>query len=163
MVSGQLLKTFRERHEWRNLFESMRLFYVAATRAEDYLILSGASSRRIKLDGKAETWLTWLMKALELSEDVTAGLLSISESLRVNVFVNLASDVKATGSIGPDDPVTSHPRTAHGDWSEAEFPLMKKLEPERTPFSDESGTAPVTVDKSVKLRRALHRFSVHSC
>ena len=134
MVSGQLLKTFRERHEWRNVFESMRLFYVAATRAEDYLILSGASARRIKLDGKAETWLTWLMKALELSEDVTAGRLSINEGLKVSVFINLASEVKATGSVSVSDPIISRRRTEHGDWSEAQFPLMKELEPERGRF-----------------------------
>ena len=36
-------RTFEQRHAWREQFESMRLLYVAGSRAEDRLILSGVT------------------------------------------------------------------------------------------------------------------------
>ncbi|HEU4766539.1 MAG TPA: UvrD-helicase domain-containing protein, partial [Pyrinomonadaceae bacterium] len=41
LVGGRTFSFFEKRYAYRELFESMRLLYVAATRAEDRLILSG--------------------------------------------------------------------------------------------------------------------------
>src|SRR2546422_8519059 len=43
MVRGAFLDELQQRAGWREEFESMRLLYVAATRAKDRLILSGRS------------------------------------------------------------------------------------------------------------------------
>lgn len=160
MVGGQLLKFFRERYEWRNLYESMRLFYVAATRAEDYLILSGASAKRIKLDGKGKSWLTWTMTALELTEHFAAGLLSVNDKLAVNLFVNLADEVSAKEAVDKTVPDEVELQFTPTELVESQFPLMKALDPERAPFVDEGGALTTPIATNVKLRRALHRFSV---
>ena len=43
LVAGCTFTNFEQRHAWREQFESMRLLYVAASRAEDRLILSGVT------------------------------------------------------------------------------------------------------------------------
>ena len=48
-VAGCTFSELEKRHAWREQFESMRLLYVAATRAEDRLILSGAAEELSKL------------------------------------------------------------------------------------------------------------------
>ncbi len=54
----------------REIAESRRLFYVAATRAQDYLIISSYVEKTENVSGK-DTWLGWLWDALEL--DSTSG------------------------------------------------------------------------------------------
>ena len=44
MVAGSTFELFNQRSQWRDAFESMRLLYVAATRAQDRLILSGVTN-----------------------------------------------------------------------------------------------------------------------
>ena len=43
LVAGCTFNRFEQRNAWREQFESMRLLYVAATRAQDRLILSGTT------------------------------------------------------------------------------------------------------------------------
>ena len=54
----------RERAKNRTEAEEQRLFYVATTRARDYLILSGTADKK----GKAPCWLNWMLDALGISE-----------------------------------------------------------------------------------------------
>ncbi len=71
-ASNQLVKPFAHRRadqldKLRQEAERRRLLYVAATRAQDYLIISGKGT--VKDQGvKARGWLGWLIEALELSE-----------------------------------------------------------------------------------------------
>ena len=160
IVGGLALESFRERDEWRNLFESMRLFYVAATRAEDRLILSGASSRQINPDGKSETWLKWVTTALGATGELIGGPLDVNDKVRVNIFVGLADEIVARLPPAPTVSITAQPRSLDADSIERRFPLLRALDPERTPFVDEEGTDPIAADLSIKLRRSLHRFSV---
>ncbi len=51
----------------RETAERKRLLYVAATRAQDYLLLSGMRQN------KKDTWISWLDAALELGEDLDIG------------------------------------------------------------------------------------------
>ena len=67
-VAGCTFANFEQRHAWREQFESMRLLYVAASRAEDRLILSGVTEDIAGLSTKNDSWLKWIWQALELSD-----------------------------------------------------------------------------------------------
>jgi len=134
-VRGALFNELRQRNRWREEFESMRLLYVAATRAEDRLILSGAVAQRdlknlTKTD--REQWLAWIWQALELDEHAQSGVLDFS-SAQFKVTVNrepqplgLSSPAAQVGldaalekSIDPSRPF------------EELFPLLRPVPPER--------------------------------
>jgi ATP-dependent exoDNAse (exonuclease V) beta subunit len=69
VARGTTFGQLRERGGWREQFESMRLLYVAATRAEDRLIFSGATTQTELKNLQTTTrdqWLAWLWQALEL-------------------------------------------------------------------------------------------------
>src|SRR5215510_12816310 len=59
-VAGCTFSVFEKRNAWREQFENMRLLYVAATRAENRLILSGATEELAKLSGSKDSWLKWI-------------------------------------------------------------------------------------------------------
>ena len=160
MIAGLTLDTFCEKSELRDLYESMRLFYVAATRAEDCLILSGASSKQIKPDSGSESWLTWVLRALELNGDIASCLLNLDDNLQVSVFANLAADFGAAHSFSSGERISEEHPASNLEELENRFPLLQRLESEREPIVDKSGITASEDDKSVKLRRALHRFSV---
>jgi ATP-dependent helicase/nuclease subunit A len=159
MISGLALEAFRERDALRNLYESMRLLYVAATRAKDRLILSGASAKQIKLDGKSDSWLKWVMTALELDEEVAGGRLEIGDDVHVNVFLNLADEMERHRGKAEVEEVPTRELFLESESIAFEFPLLKPLSPEREPLEAGSETTS-TNDIDLRLRRALHRFSV---
>src|SRR5258708_3197841 len=67
MVRGAFLDELQRRAGWREEFEGMRLLYVAATRAEDRLIFSGAVARKSLKNlcmTEREQWLAWICQAL---------------------------------------------------------------------------------------------------
>jgi ATP-dependent helicase/nuclease subunit A len=154
-VSGLTLERLRDRAACRNIFEAMRLYYVAATRAQDRLVFSGASAREIKLDGKGQTCMKWTLSAMGLSGDPISGPVAVSDSVNIHVFRNLADEsmvrpAKAT-SVSIENELNG---TITGPF---EFPLLKPLAPERAPAA---GDNRVPVPRDVALRLALHRFSV---
>ena len=159
MISGLALEAFRERDALRSLYESMRLLYVAATRAEDRLILSGASAKPIKLDGKSDSWLKWVMTALELDEGIVGGPLEIGDEVRVNVFRNLADEIERRKKEVKIEEVSPRKLFLESESIAIEFPLLNPLSPERAQFETESDETS-TIDIDLRLRRALHRFSV---
>lgn len=59
--STMIYEEIRELHNKREYAESKRLFYVAATRARDYLVLSGEKPTR----GGSSCWRVWLDQFLE--------------------------------------------------------------------------------------------------
>ncbi|MCK5423168.1 MAG: PD-(D/E)XK nuclease family protein, partial [Deltaproteobacteria bacterium] len=63
--STMVYEEIRKLHNKREYAESKRLFYVAATRARDYLVLSGEKPKRV---GSA-CWRVWLDQFLELHPD----------------------------------------------------------------------------------------------
>jgi len=90
-VRGALFNELRQRNRWREEFESMRLLYVAATRAEDRLIFSGAlAEKELKNLTKTpkEQWLAWIWQALELDEFAQSGLLKFDETVQIQVTVD---------------------------------------------------------------------------
>ncbi|HYR77156.1 MAG TPA: UvrD-helicase domain-containing protein [Pyrinomonadaceae bacterium] len=90
-VRGSLFNQLRQRARWREEFESMRLLYVAATRAEDRLILSGAvAQKELKNLAKTEReqWLAWIWQALELTEHPQSGVLAFGEDVEIQLTVD---------------------------------------------------------------------------
>lgn len=93
-----------ERARERDLAEEKRLFYVAATRAEELLIFSGASA----FDGKSAakefyneigSWLGWLEKALEMPGPPGAGDIAIdNRGLRLRCLDGAAQSAPAPGA-----------------------------------------------------------------
>jgi ATP-dependent helicase/nuclease subunit A len=161
LVAGCTFNRFEQRHAWREKFESMRLLYVAATRAQDRLILSGTTKELNKLGAKGDTWLKWIWQTLELPAPTGSGIVNLEESetyqnAQFELMVNAADRQQASSpavlpsgsgaltrgsraQVGPSEGVAEQLAEGPGSLSEA-FPLLRPIELERD--------------------RAVHRFSV---
>ena len=107
MIGGYAHKQAERLQNLRETAERKRLLYVAATRAQDYLLLSGARQN------KKDTWMNWLDTALELGEDLNAGSnvvertwgnlrITIPEQPPADDVFNTIDDNGATGWMNPD-------------------------------------------------------------
>jgi ATP-dependent helicase/nuclease subunit A len=133
LVAGSAFTTFAERAKRREEFESMRLLYVAATRAQDRLILSGAAKDLASL---RNSWLDWVCKALGVGSDAASGFLAPAEGVDLRLTLNLLDAAPQTAN--QDDARTVQPDLMPpGD---ERFPLLESIRSERS--------------------SALHRFSV---
>lgn len=134
-VRGSLFNQLRQRGRWREEFESMRLLYVAATRAEDRLILSGAVTQK-ELKNLSQTdreqWLAWIWQALELAEYPQSGILRFGDDVAVQLTVD--REGHPAGTAGAASGRTSE-ATASLDLSqplEESFPLLQPIAAERS-------------------------------
>ncbi len=112
MVRGAFLNELQRRAGWREEFESMRLLYVAATRARDRLIFSGAvaqSSLKNLTQTESGLWLAWIWQALELGEHPQSGVLRFDDGveIRLNVDRDLSHTQKAIGAPVADKTATT--------------------------------------------------------
>lgn len=132
LVWGSTFSTFSERSKHRENFESMRLLYVAATRAQERLILSGAAK---DLTSLRNSWLGWVCKAFGVTSKAT-DMVSPADGVDLQVLLNrldqapksaekLYAAVIESDLVPPDD---------------QRFPLLDSIPSEHT--------------------NALHRFSV---
>jgi ATP-dependent helicase/nuclease subunit A len=140
-VAGLTFNRFEKRHACREQFESMRLLYVAATRAQDRLILSGTTRDLDKLGTRSGTWLHWIWQSLELPAETRTGVVDLTSDLQLQVTLNIADQqpaVRPEQSAGDDASAETVAATAQSI-AEA-FPLLGTIEAERS--------------------RAVHRFSV---
>jgi ATP-dependent helicase/nuclease subunit A len=90
-VRGALFNELRQRNRWREEFESMRLLYVAATRAEDRLILSGAVAEKDLKNlttTEREQWLAWIWQAFELNEQTESGVVKFVDDTQIRVTLD---------------------------------------------------------------------------
>lgn len=92
LVAGCTFSTFEKRHAYRELFESMRLLYVAATRAEDRLILSGATDDLPGLNRANDSWLKWIWQALELEGRTQSDVVDLADGVQLQLTINLADE-----------------------------------------------------------------------
>jgi ATP-dependent helicase/nuclease subunit A len=138
LVAGCTFTNFEKRHAWREQFESMRLLYVAASRAEDRLILSGVTEEIAALSRGNESWLKWIWQWLELQDRSRSGVVQLAPDVQLQLTVNLADE--PVEEFEP--PVDTEPQTnlASADSLQAAFPLIH-------PIGRQSGDA-------------IHRFSV---
>jgi ATP-dependent helicase/nuclease subunit A len=106
MVRGAFLDELQKRAGWREEFESMRVLYVAATRAEDRLIFSGAIARKgLKnlTETEREHWLAWIWQALELDEHPQSEVKQFGDDVRIDVRIDRAAqpESRTMPPIGP--------------------------------------------------------------
>jgi hypothetical protein len=103
LVAGLTFNRFEQRHAWREQFESMRLLYVAATRARDRLILSGTTKDLDKLGARSDTWLNWIWQSLELPVQTKNGVVDLASDLQLLVTLNIADTppaaIEASGTV----------------------------------------------------------------
>jgi ATP-dependent exoDNAse (exonuclease V) beta subunit len=140
-LAGLTFTRFEKRHALREQFESMRLLYVAATRAQDRLILSGTTKELDRLGKGSGTWLNWIWQSLELPAETRTGVVDLTNDLQLQVTLNIADEpaVEAEQNPTSDEPLVERSAATAESIAEA-FPLLGAVEPERT--------------------RAIHRFSV---
>ncbi len=137
LVAGCTFSSFEQRHAWREQFESMRLLYVAASRAEDRLIFSGVTEEIATLGSKNDSWLKWIWQALELHDRQASDVVQLDDDVELQLTVNLAESAEEFDSEPEPPPQTS---MYSADSLNEAFPLVKTLGPQ-------SGNA-------------IHRFSV---
>jgi ATP-dependent helicase/nuclease subunit A len=103
VARGAAFRRLRERSQRREQFESMRLLYVAATRAEDRLIFSGATTQNDLKNLQSTTrdqWLAWLWQALNLDEHPETGLLEFGDNAHVDLRVTREMSNRETTMAG---------------------------------------------------------------
>lgn len=125
LVAGAAYLAFVERAKRRDKFESMRLLYVAATRAQDRLILSGAAK---ELPGFPSSWLGWLCKALGISKGCEGQVLNPGDGVDVRLTMNVreATLQKAGRTVSASESPEYLTPPAHED-----FPLLEPVPAER--------------------------------
>jgi ATP-dependent helicase/nuclease subunit A len=139
LVAGLTFSRFEQRHAHREQFESMRLLYVAATRAEDRLILSGTTRDLDKVGVRSDTWLNWIWQSLELPAQSRSGVIDLNADVQLQLTLNIADEQHAI--VQRTDEVAPVAQVGEGaDSIPDAFPLLRPVEPDRD--------------------RAIHRFSV---
>ncbi|HEV8427487.1 MAG TPA: UvrD-helicase domain-containing protein [Pyrinomonadaceae bacterium] len=138
LVVGCTFTNSEQRHAWREQFESMRLLYVAASRAEDRLIFSGVTEDIASLGTKNESWLKWIWQSLELGDRRASDVVDLADDVQLQLTMNLADEPAEEFELEPESPPQTSMHSA--DSLNEAFPLVKALGPQ-------SGNA-------------IHRFSV---
>ena len=136
LVAGCTFTNFEKRHAWREQFESMRLLYVAASRAEDRLILSGVTEEIASLSRGNDCWLKWIWQSLGLQERQSSGVVELAKDVQLQLTINLAEEPVEEIEVQEEPVVSTQPADSLHDV----FPLV-------TPVDPQSG-------------KAIHRFSV---
>ncbi|HKR13984.1 MAG TPA: UvrD-helicase domain-containing protein [Pyrinomonadaceae bacterium] len=137
LVAGCTFSHFERRHAYRELFESMRLLYVAATRAEDRLILSGAIEEMASLNRSNDSWLKWIWQALELGERTQSGVVDLTPDVQLQLTLNLGDEVLPPIEPEPEEELEPGPP---GESLREVFPLLRPV--------------------NATLGSSIHRFSV---
>ncbi|HJU92161.1 MAG TPA: UvrD-helicase domain-containing protein [Pyrinomonadaceae bacterium] len=138
LVAGCTFTNFEKRHAWREQFESMRLLYVAASRAEDRLILSGVTDEIARLNATNESWLRWIWQALELGERSSSDIVELAPDVELQVTINLADE--PLEEVETETEFEPQTRIHSADSLFEAFPLIR-------PLGQQTGDA-------------IHRFSV---
>jgi ATP-dependent helicase/nuclease subunit A len=155
-VRGALFNQLQQRNRWREEFESMRILYVAATRAEDRLIFSGAVEHK-KLESitktESELWLAWIWQALELEAHSPSGIARFGDDVQIHVTIERdAPQVKA--SVTPLRSKTDESAMIDSSRSfEETFPLLQ-------PVTAEIGTGlrRFTVTQLINFQRCARQY-----
>jgi ATP-dependent helicase/nuclease subunit A len=140
-LAGLTFTRFEKRHALREQFESMRLLYVAATRAQDRLILSGTTKELDRLSRGSGTWLNWIWQSLEMPAETRTGIVNLANDVQLQLTINLADEpVIVTETKLAADEATVERNAATAESIPEAFPLLGSIEAEHS--------------------RAIHRFSV---
>jgi ATP-dependent helicase/nuclease subunit A len=127
-VRGALFNQLSQRNRWREDFESMRLLYVAATRAKDRVIFSGAVDRkRLESLDQSELWAGWLWRALDLAAHTPNSILDITDDAQIQIRIN--RDAPADQPRTVPLPETSVRQNLDRASFEETFPLLQPIAP----------------------------------
>ncbi|PWT91303.1 MAG: hypothetical protein C5B55_08330, partial [Blastocatellia bacterium] len=151
LVAGTTFTTFEKRQLWREQFETMRLLYVAATRARDRLILSGATDQLSKLGGKQDSWLKSVWQILGLENASRSGIVDINAQVHVQRTLNLGLPNNITPKA--DAIVDDKSNFAESDSLETIFPLLRSVDPERS-----RGTHRLSVTQLINYQRCARQY-----
>jgi len=124
LVAGCTFSLFERRHAYRELFESMRLLYVAATRAEDRLILSGATDELAALSRANDSWLKWIWQALGLEGRTQTDVVELADDLQLQLTINLADEPLPPVAVDPEEMLVPGPP---GESLGQVFPLRRPV------------------------------------
>ena len=124
LVAGCTFSTFEKRHGFRELFESMRLLYVAATRAKDRLVLSGATDELAALSRTNDSWLKWIWQALELEGRTQSDVVELAHDVQLRLTINLANEPLPQVEAGPEEVLDAGPP---GESLGEVFPLRRPV------------------------------------
>ena len=137
LVAGCTFSNFERRHAYRELFESMRLLYVAATRAEDRLILSGVTDELAALNRSNDSWLKWIWQSLQLEGKTETGVVDLADGVQLQLTLNLIDEPLPFVEPEPEDALEPGPP---GESLREVFPLLRAVK--------------------ATVGSAIHRFSV---
>jgi ATP-dependent helicase/nuclease subunit A len=125
LVAGCTYTNFEKRHAWREQFESMRLLYVAASRAQDRLLMSGVTDQLASLIRSNDCWLKWIWQSLELGERSSSGVVELGDDVQLQLTINLAAEVAEFEPPTQDEPQATAPPA---DSLLEAFPLIRPVE-----------------------------------
>jgi ATP-dependent helicase/nuclease subunit A len=151
LVPGRTFSRFETRNELREQFESMRLLYVAATRAQDRLILSGATEKLANLSGRNDSWLKWIWQALELRDRTHSDVVTLSEGVELQLTLTPGEEL----GIAANKPAESIQEdvTISGESITATFPLLEPVDPDR-----EQGVHRLSVTQLINYQRCPRQY-----
>jgi ATP-dependent helicase/nuclease subunit A len=150
-VRGALFNQLSQRNKWREDFESMRLLYVAATRAKDRLIFSAAVERkRLENLDKSELWVGWLWRAMGLEQHSQTGIMNLPDEAQVHITINREAALEQPSFASPTNAETSIDLSR--SFPEI-FPLLQ-------PIAPEPGTAlrRFTVTQLINFQRCARQY-----
>ena len=154
-VRGALFNELGQRNRWREEFESMRLLYVAATRAKDLLILSGAIDRKglenlTKTD--REQWLGWVWRALEMEPDAASELLKLTDEVQIQITID--REPQTPFSLNSPHARSESPETLDlARPLEETFPLLQPIKAE-----DGKALRRFTVTQLINFQRCARQY-----
>jgi len=148
-VAGSTFSELEKRHAWREQFESMRLLYVAATRAEDRLILSGAVEELSKLNGSRDSWLKWIWQALDLENRSLNDVIELDQDVQIKFALNVSPDLEST----VESEATGDDEIARADSLFEAFPLLKQVTPVTA-----NGIQRFSVTQLINYQRCARQF-----
>lgn len=151
LVAGRTFSRFEKRNELREQFESMRLLYVAATRAQDRLILSGATEKLANLSGKNDSWLKWIWRALELQDRTRSDFVTLADDVELQLTVTPANELGI--SLEKTQESVVEEITLSGDSLKQAFPLLQTVEPDR-----EHGVHRFSVTQLINYQRCPRQY-----
>jgi ATP-dependent helicase/nuclease subunit A len=149
-VAGSTFSEFEQRNAWREQFENMRLLYVAATRAKDRLILSGATEELSRLSGSRDSWLKWIWQALELEHFSIGGLINLDQDVQIQLVVNFDPELQTNVEVNID---TDGNDSANSESLVSAFPLLEPVGAQRT-----TGTHRFSVTQLINYQRCARQY-----
>lgn len=148
LAAGCSFSSFEQRNQWREDFESMRLLYVAATRAKDRLIFSGITKDLDSLNAKGDTWLKWIWQSLDLGMRSQSGVIELAEGVQILLTLNLTAPPAS-------QPVSTQPQSiseSAGSLHEA-FPLLNPI-----PSIASGGSPRLSVTQLINYQRCPRQY-----